>query len=54
MNDEFLTAGERVREFFTENMKTKVRQLAAALRTIDASKATLSHRHDHPEWFEGE
>ena len=53
VNEEYLTAGEKVQEFFTEKMKTKVFKLAEVLKGIDDDKALLSERRLHPEWFEG-
>ncbi|KAJ8949085.1 hypothetical protein NQ318_016989 [Aromia moschata] len=52
VNDEYLTAGEKVQEFFTEKMKNKVLKLAEVLKGIDGEKARLSAKADHPEWFE--
>lgn len=54
VNEEYLTAGERVQEFFSEKMKSKVYKLAEVLKGIDDEKVKLSLREDHPEWFEGE
>lgn len=54
MNEEYLKAGEKVQEFFTEKMKTKVFKLAEVLKGIDNEKTKLSNRAEHPEWFEGE
>lgn len=53
VNDEYLTAGEKVQEFFTEKMKNKVFKLAEVLKGIDREKAKLSTKAEHPEWFEG-
>lgn len=53
VNEEYLQAGERVRDFFTENMKNKVYTLASLLKNIDNSKTKTSRREEHPEWFEG-
>ena len=53
MNEEYLKAGERVQEFFTEKMKNKVFKLAEVLKDIDVDKVKLSTRSEHPEWFEG-
>ncbi|XP_064213539.1 tRNA (guanine(26)-N(2))-dimethyltransferase [Tribolium castaneum] len=53
VNDEYLSAGEKVQEFFTEKMKNKVFKLAEVLRGIDGDKAKFSLKCDHPEWFEG-
>lgn len=54
VNEEYLTAGEKVQEFFTEKMKNKVFKLAEVLRSIDRDKAKISSKEEHPEWFEGE
>lgn len=54
VNDEYLSAGEKVQEFFTEKMKSKVLKLAELLKGIDGEKMALSKKSDHPEWFEGE
>ncbi|CAH0564279.1 unnamed protein product [Brassicogethes aeneus] len=53
VNDEYLSAGEKVQEFFTEKMKNKVFKLAEVLRGIDGDKSKLSSKTEHPEWFEG-
>lgn len=53
VNDEYLTAGKKVQEFFTEKMKSKVYKLAEVLKNIDDDKLKLSLKEDHPEWFEG-
>lgn len=53
VNEEYLTAGEKVQQFFTEKMKSKVYKLAEVLKGIDDDKIKLSLREDHPEWFEG-
>lgn len=53
VNDEYLTAGEKVQEFFTEKMKSKVFKLAEVLKGLDGEKAKFSTKTDHPEWFEG-
>ncbi|KAJ8978256.1 hypothetical protein NQ317_012614 [Molorchus minor] len=53
VNDEYLTAGEKVQEFFTEKMKNKVFKLAEVLKGIDGEKTRLITRAEHPEWFEG-
>lgn len=53
VNEEYLTAGEKVQEFFTEKMKNKVFKLAEVLKGIDGDKLKISARQDHPEWFEG-
>lgn len=53
VNDEYLTAGEKVQDFFTEKMKNKVFKLAEVLKGLDGEKAKYSTRVDHPEWFEG-
>lgn len=54
VNEEYLLAGEKVQEFFTEKMKNKVFKLVEVLRSIDRDKAKLSNKNEHPEWFEGE
>lgn len=54
VNEEYLSAGEKIQEFFTEKMKSKVFKLAEVLRGIDSDKAHFGLRVDHPEWFEGE
>ncbi|XP_045476252.1 DNA fragmentation factor subunit beta isoform X2 [Harmonia axyridis] len=53
VNNEYLTAGEKVQEFFSENMKSKVYKLAELLRGIDDDKSKFSLKSEHPEWFEG-
>lgn len=53
VNEEYLTAGQKVQEFFTEKMKSKVYKLAEVLKGIDDEKLKMSVREDHPEWFEG-
>lgn len=53
VNDEYLSAGEKVQEFFTEKMKNKVFKLAEVLRGLDGEKTKFSTKLDHPEWFEG-
>lgn len=53
VNEEYLTAGEKVQEFFTEKMKNKVFKLAEVLRGIDRDRAKISTKQEHPEWFEG-
>lgn len=53
VNEEYLTAGEKVQEFFTEKMKTKVFKLAEVLKGIDDDKTLLSEKRLHPGWFEG-
>lgn len=53
VNDDFLSAGEKVAEFFTEKMKNKVYKLAQILNSIENNKVEQSKREDHPEWFEG-
>lgn len=54
VNEEYLTAGEKVQEFFSEKMKNKVFKLAEVLRGIDRDRAKISAKDGHPEWFEGE
>lgn len=53
VNEEYLTAGEKVQEFFTEKMKNKVFKLAEVLKGIDREKVQISAREGHPEWFAG-
>lgn len=53
VNEEYLTAGEKVQEFFTEKMKNKVFKLAEVLKGIDGDKTKFSAKAEHPEWFEG-
>ncbi|XP_011643459.1 DNA fragmentation factor subunit beta [Pogonomyrmex barbatus] len=51
VNIDFLTAGDRVTQFLTENLKAKVALLNRVLNK-DNSKTALSSRDEHPEWFE--
>ncbi|KYM83920.1 hypothetical protein ALC53_05682 [Atta colombica] len=51
VNIDFLTAGDRVTQFLTENLKGKVALLNKVLNKDD-SKTALSTREEHPEWFE--
>ncbi|KYQ57238.1 hypothetical protein ALC60_03759 [Trachymyrmex zeteki] len=51
VNIDFLTAGNRVTQFLTENLKGKVALLNKVLNKDD-SKIVLSTREEHPEWFE--
>lgn len=51
VNIDFLTAGNRVTQFLTENLKAKVALLNRMLNKDD-SKTVLSTREEHPEWFE--
>lgn len=51
VNIDFLTTGDRVTQFLTENLKVKVALLNRMLNKND-SKTALSTREDHPEWFE--
>lgn len=53
VNDDFLSAGEKIQEFFTEKMKNKVYKLATILKNIENTKTAHSKREDHPEWFDG-
>ncbi|KAK5640919.1 hypothetical protein RI129_009466 [Pyrocoelia pectoralis] len=53
VNEEYLSAGEKVQEFFTEKMKNKVFKLAEVLKGIDTNKTLRSTKEEHPEWFEG-
>ncbi|XP_012524542.1 DNA fragmentation factor subunit beta isoform X2 [Monomorium pharaonis] len=50
VNIDFLTAGDRVTQFLTENLKAKVALLNKALNKDD-SRTVLSTREQHPEWF---
>ena len=52
VNIEFLTAGEEISKFLTENLKTKIAVLNCVLNKDD-SKTHLSSRNNHPEWFSG-
>jgi len=51
VNIDFLTTGDRVAQFLTENLKTKVAVLNTVLNKDD-SKTACSTRNGHPEWFE--
>ncbi|XP_011877660.1 PREDICTED: DNA fragmentation factor subunit beta [Vollenhovia emeryi] len=51
VNIDFLTAGGRVTQFLTENLKAKVALLNKVLNK-DESKTALSTKEQHPEWFE--
>nr|CAH7760618.1 unnamed protein product [Callosobruchus chinensis] len=53
VNDEYLTTGEKIQDFFTEKMKNKIFKLAEVLRGISGDKIKLSTRSEDPEWFEG-
>lgn len=53
VNEEYLTAGAKVQEFFTEKMKNKVFKLAEVLKGIQGEKIDCSKRDEHPEWFDG-
>ncbi|KRT80627.1 hypothetical protein AMK59_6014 [Oryctes borbonicus] len=53
VNEEYLTAGEKVQQFFTEKMKNKVFKLAEVLKGIDDDKTAASDKTLHLEWFEG-
>lgn len=50
VNIDFLTAGDKVTQFLTENLKAKVALLNKVLNKDD-SKTALSTRDEHPEWF---
>lgn len=50
VNIDFLVAGDRVAQFLTENLKAKVAVLNSVLNKDD-SKAALSTKDEHPEWF---
>lgn len=52
MNIDFLTTSDRVAQFLTENLKTKIAVLNSVLNKDD-SKTALSTRNEHPEWFQG-
>ncbi|KAG7203878.1 hypothetical protein KM043_013239 [Ampulex compressa] len=52
VNIDFLTAGDKVSQFLTEKLKTKVAILNKALNKDD-SKTACSTREEHPEWFRG-
>ncbi|KAF5293492.1 hypothetical protein FQA39_LY02977 [Lamprigera yunnana] len=52
VNEEYLSAGEKVQEFFTEKMKNKVFKLAEVLKGLETNKSLCSTREEHPEWFE--
>ncbi|XP_018394933.1 PREDICTED: DNA fragmentation factor subunit beta [Cyphomyrmex costatus] len=51
VNIDFLTAGDRVTQFLTENLKAKVALLNKVLNKDD-SKTAFNTREEHPEWFE--
>lgn len=53
VNEEYLTAGEKVQQFFTEKMKNKVFKLAEVLKGINDEKTTINDKYLHLEWFEG-
>lgn len=53
VNEEYLKAGEKAQEFFTEKIKNKVFKLAEVLKGIDRDKTLCSKKEDHPEWFKG-
>lgn len=53
VNEEYLTAGEKVQQFFTEKMKNKVFKLAEVLKGIDDDKTAVSEKFLHLEWFQG-
>ncbi|XP_072758881.1 DNA fragmentation factor subunit beta [Anoplolepis gracilipes] len=50
VNIDFLTVGDKVTQFLTENLKAKVALLNKVLNKDD-SKTALSTRDEHPEWF---
>lgn len=52
VNIDFLTAGDNISQFLTENLKAKVAVLYNALN-VDDTKTTCSKREEHPEWFHG-
>lgn len=51
VNIDFLTAGDKVTQFLTENLKAKVALLNKVLNKDD-SKTVLSTKDEHPEWFQ--
>lgn len=51
VNIDFLTAGDRVTQFLTENLKAKVALLNRVLNKDDSMTA-LSTKEEHPDWFE--
>lgn len=53
LNLECLKAGELVNQFFTENIKEKVRELAKVLDEEDGDKTLVSKKVEDPEWFAG-
>ncbi|XP_054275503.1 DNA fragmentation factor subunit beta-like [Macrosteles quadrilineatus] len=55
VNIDFLRAGEKVREFFDENIKEKVRVLAEVLSDKKSTdcKTFFSRKDDDPDWFLG-
>ncbi|XP_046742899.1 DNA fragmentation factor subunit beta [Diprion similis] len=50
VNLEFITTGDAISSFLTENLKSKIAVLNKALNKDD-EKTRLSSREDHPEWF---
>lgn len=54
VNFDFLTTGEKVAEFFTEQMKSNVYSLAKVLKEMDDDKAKASTKEGDPDWFQGE
>lgn len=52
VNIEYITAGDKVSQFLTENLKNKIAVLNNALNKDD-SKTAFSLREEHPEWFRG-
>ncbi|XP_065161874.1 DNA fragmentation factor subunit beta isoform X1 [Atheta coriaria] len=53
VNFDFLTTGEKVAEFFTEQMKSNVYSLAKVLKEMDDDKAKASTKEGDPDWFQG-
>lgn len=52
VNIEYITAGDKVSQFLTENLKNKIAVLNNALNKDD-TKTAFSLREEHPEWFHG-
>ncbi|XP_015521455.2 DNA fragmentation factor subunit beta [Neodiprion lecontei] len=50
VNLEFITTGDAISRFLTENLKSKIAVLNKALNKND-EKTRLSSREDHPDWF---
>ncbi|XP_033221664.1 DNA fragmentation factor subunit beta [Belonocnema kinseyi] len=52
VNVEFLTTGDQITKFLSDNLKAKIAILNGILNKDD-SKTYFSSRTDHPEWFRG-